>query len=338
LKISGEQLLIYYIVAFVACIFSEIVLAQYTRAFDSYNILGHLYKTAAFCLIYAGIFTSSVKAPYAKLVAASSQLQQDVLDLKRMDDEIRMHRDNLEGEVAQRTVRLEQLNKELESFSYSVSHDLRAPLRAIDGFSRMLLTKLNNRLEGDEIRKFEAIRESTRRMGKLIDDLLTFSRSTQQEMNKTCLDMTEIIRETWGELSAINPGRQMSLEIKTMPSSFGDRALVRQVYGNLLANAVKFTRGKDPTVIEAGSLNSNDDIIYYVKDNGIGFDMKFHDKLFGVFHRLHSEEEYEGTGIGLALVQRIVNRHGGKVWAQSVAGSGATFYFSLPWEECRGLA
>ena len=230
----------------------------------------------------------------------------------------------------QNQIQLEIANKELESFSYSVSHDLRAPLRAIDGYSRMILKKDGESFPIDTKRQFQVIRDNVAKMGNLIDDLLAFSRLGKQEVNKVSIDMEELIQEVWGELVMINPGREMTLKIGQMPAACGDKALIRQVYGNLLGNAVKFTQGRNLAVVEAGSCIEDGEAVYYVRDNGIGFDMKFYDKLFGVFQRLHSDEEYKGTGIGLALVKRIVNRHGGRVWAEGEVDKGATFYFSLP--------
>ncbi len=216
----------------------------------------------------------------------------------------------------QNQIQLEITNKELESFSYSVSHDLRAPLRAIDGYSRMILKKQGNRFDEDTRRRFQVIRNNAEMMGRLIDDLLAFSRLGKQEVTKVNLDMEELIREVWPELVSINPDRKMALKMEPMAAVQGDRTLIRQVYSNLLGNAVKFTRGRDAAVIEAGSCIQDSETVYYVRDNGIGFDMQFYDKLFGVFQRLHSDDEYEGTGIGLALVKRIINRHGGRVWAK----------------------
>jgi PAS domain S-box-containing protein len=235
-----------------------------------------------------------------------------------------------EKSLAEHAAKLEESNKELESFSYSVSHDLRAPLRAIDGYSRMILKNQGDRLAEDAKRQFQVIRDNVEKMGKLIDDLLGFSRLGRQEVVKANLDLDELIREVWDELVTINPDRAMSLKVDQMPAPLGDQALIRQVYRNLLGNAVKFTKTREAAEIEAGCVMKGHETVYYVRDNGMGFDMKFHDKLFGVFQRLHSDAEYEGTGIGLALVQRIIHRHGGRVWAEGEVDKGATFYFTLP--------
>ncbi|MDQ5986581.1 MAG: Adaptive-response sensory-kinase SasA [Syntrophus sp. SKADARSKE-3] len=239
----------------------------------------------------------------------------------------------VEDVLKEQTRQLEEVNKEMESFSYSVSHDLRAPLRAIEGFSRIILRRQEHRLDEDGKRQLQVIIDNVKKMGELIDDLLTFSRLGRQEVTKLNLNVDELIHEIWGELVTIDSGRAMTLKMEPMPVLLGDRALIRQVYVNLLGNAAKFARGRNPTVIEVGSCIKNGEPVYYVRDNGIGFNMKYYDKLFGVFQRLHSDAEYEGTGIGLALVQRIIHRHGGRVWAEGEVNKGATFYFALPQKE-----
>ncbi|MEN6620741.1 MAG: GAF domain-containing protein [Smithella sp.] len=239
-------------------------------------------------------------------------------------------RKQIEKDLTDNTVQLEQSNKELESFSYSVSHDLRAPLRAIDGYSKMILRKQGNNFDEETKRQFNQIRKSAKAMSQLIDDLLAFSRLGQQTMNAKSFNMRNLIEETWQELKNANPDRNMFLTFKTIPSAFGDKALLKQVLVNLFTNAVKFTKNRNIAEIEVGGSKEGNQIIYYIKDNGVGFDMQFRDKLFGVFQRLHNASEYEGTGIGLALVQRVIFRHGGRVWAEGKVNEGATFYFSLP--------
>ena len=239
-------------------------------------------------------------------------------------------RKQAETALKEQAQQLEDANKDLESFNFSIAHDLRAPLRAIAGYSRMILKKGGERFDEETRRRFQMITDNAETMGRLIDDLLVFSRLGSQDVTKRSLDMEELIQEVWQELVTIYPDREMTLKIGQMPTACGDRTLVRQVYSNLLGNAVKFTQGRDVAVIEAGSCIRGDETIYYVRDNGVGFDMKFYDKLFGVFQRLHSEEEFKGTGIGLALVKRIVTRHGGRVWAEGQMDKGAIFYFTLP--------
>jgi light-regulated signal transduction histidine kinase (bacteriophytochrome) len=234
--------------------------------------------------------------------------------------------------LVERTVQLEATNKELESFSYSVSHDLRAPLRAIDGYVQMILRKQGDKFDGETMRQFNVVRGNAKTMGQLIEDLLAFSRLGRQEVIRVDLNMQALIRDVWQELVMIHPNREMSLTTAQMPAASGDQTLIRQVYSNLLGNAVKFTLGRNPAAIEAGCIARDEEMVYYVRDNGIGFDMKFYDKLFGVFQRLNSSAEFEGTGVGLAIVQRIINRHGGRVWAEGEVDKGATFYFTLPRE------
>lgn len=242
----------------------------------------------------------------------------DIHDLKQAEQESKSH-----------SLQLENTNKELESFSYSVSHDLRAPLRAIDGFSRMLM-KSEQSYDQETNRRIQVIRENALKMDRLITDLLYLSRSGRVTLTKNRIDMHRLVTEIWKEQILINPGRNMELMKIELPSAVGDEALVRQVLSNLLANAVKFTRHREKALIEVGGVAKDKENIYYIKDNGIGFDMKYYDKLFGVFQRLHSESEYEGTGVGLAIVQRIIHKHGGRVWAEGDIGKGATFYFSFP--------
>ncbi len=235
-----------------------------------------------------------------------------------------------ETALEEQTRQLESANRELESFSYSVSHDLRAPLRAIDGYARMILKKQQEHFDQDTRDKFNVIRSNIRIMGDLIDDLLKFSHLGRAIPSMVKLDLEGLIREAWGELQRVNPDRRMTLRVDKLPPGMGDSTLVRQVIGNLLSNAVKFTRIRETALIDVGGYRKEDECLYFVRDNGVGFNMAYRNKLYVVFQRLHSDEEYEGTGIGLALVQRIINRHGGRAWAEGEEDRGATFYFSLP--------
>ena len=243
----------------------------------------------------------------------------------------RSHHD-LEAQVAQRTKALEGTNAELESFSYSVSHDLRAPLRAIHGFARILLEDHHAKLDPEAQRLLGVIDQNTRRMGRLIDDLLAFSRLGRTDLTTGPVDMKELTQLVADEVQRVESNRNGSLEIRIdpLPPARGDRGLLRQVMSNLLLNAAKFTRGRPSARIEVGSKPNGDQTVYHVKDNGAGFDARYADKLFGVFQRLHSAEEFDGTGVGLAIVKRIVQRHGGRVWAEGAVNQGATFYFTLP--------
>ena len=220
-------------------------------------------------------------------------------------------------------------NKELESFSYSVSHDLRSPLRAIDGFARMLAEDHGAALAPDAQRQLGVIRANAARMGQLIDDLLAFSRLGRKALEAAPVDLAELARTVAEELRREVADRPIEVAIESVPPARGDRSLLRQVLINLLANAFKFTRGRTPARITFGARRDHGETVYYVRDNGVGFDMAYAAKLFGVFQRLHRAEEFEGTGVGLALVQRIVRRHGGRVWAEARVDEGASFYFTL---------
>jgi len=252
-----------------------------------------------------------------------------------MAEQVSRSHHHLEAQVAQRTKALEGTNAELESFSYSVSHDLRAPLRAIHGFARILLEDHHAKLDPEAQRLLGVIDQNTRRMGRLIDDLLAFSRLGRTDLTTGPVDMKELTQLVADEVQRVESNRNGSLEIRIdpLPPARGDRGLVRQVISNLLLNAAKFTRGRPSARIEVGSKPNGDHTVYYVKDNGAGFDARYADKLFGVFQRLHSAEEFDGTGVGLAIVKRIVQRHGGRVWAEGAVNQGATFYFTLPGEE-----
>jgi PAS domain S-box-containing protein len=239
---------------------------------------------------------------------------------------------SLEERVRKRTAELEAANKELEAFSYSVSHDLRAPLRAVDGFSRIVVEDYAERLDDEGRRILGVIRSESQRMGRLIDELLAFSRLGRQQMEVEPVDMQAMAREVFDELAAQEPSeRHLKLDLHPIPQVTGTKMMIRQVWVNLISNAIKFTKGRDPGVIEIGALDGEDGRpVFYVKDNGAGFDMRYYDKLFGVFQRLHSDAEFPGTGVGLALVQRIIQRHRGRVWAEGEVNHGATFSFTIP--------
>jgi signal transduction histidine kinase len=242
----------------------------------------------------------------------------------------------LEQRVAARTAQLEAANKDLEGFSYSVSHDLRAPIRAVGGFATLLGEDHQAELSEEARRKVAIIRGEATRMGRLIDDLLAFSRLGRKALDPVDLDLAEMARTVYERLNHADPARQVEFRLGSMPESRGDRSLFEQVWVNLLSNAVKFTAHRDNPVIEAGGISTGDENVYFVRDNGAGFDPKYQSKLFGVFQRLHREEEFPGTGVGLALVHRIVTRHGGRVWADGKPGLGATFHFTLPKETTDG--
>ncbi|OGA24296.1 MAG: hypothetical protein A3I02_06485 [Betaproteobacteria bacterium RIFCSPLOWO2_02_FULL_67_26] len=230
---------------------------------------------------------------------------------------------------------LERKNKELESFSYSVSHDLRSPLRAIDGFSRVLLEDYADKLDKEGLRLLDVIRQNSQKMGQLIDDLLEFSRLGRKPLSMATMNTKRLVEEVLGELQP-RSGRRAKLALGPLPPAYGDAVLIKQAWANLLENAIKFCAKRKQPLIEVSGTTTDAENVYCVKDNGAGFDMRYYDMLFGVFQRLHSAEEYDGTGVGLAIVQRVVARHGGRVWAEGEVGKGAAFYFSLPHGEPRG--
>lgn len=228
---------------------------------------------------------------------------------------------------------LNQANADLEGFSYSVSHDLRTPLRAIDGFSRILLEDYSEKLDDEGCRLLNVVRNNTDRMSKLIDDILHFSRAGRVELNAAVVNTGALTRQLLEELAPAMLGRDIQFTIDSLPEVRGDKALLHQVLENLLSNAIKFTGTTPDAHIHVGCDRKDDEVVFFVKDNGVGFDMKYADKLFGVFQRLHAINEFEGTGIGLAIAKRIVNRHGGRIWVDAMLGKGSTFYFSLPDKE-----
>ena len=226
--------------------------------------------------------------------------------------------------------KLEDANEELEAFAYSVSHDLRVPLRAIDGFSRIVIEDYEDKLDDEGKRLLNVVRENTKKMGQLIDDILLLSRASRQEMRIAPVDMESLVENIFNELEPSIGERDVQLELYPLPTAYVDRTLITQVLTNLISNSIKFTRIREKAIIEVGSQEGNDENVYYVKDNGAGFDMKYINKLFGLFQRLHGADEFEGTGVGLSIVQRIIRRHGGRVWAEGEIDNGATIYFTLP--------
>ena len=235
----------------------------------------------------------------------------------------------LERRVIERTAELTDSNKELDAFTYSVSHDLRTPLRHIDGFSKILLEQYSEQLDLKGRHYLEEVRNATRNMGQLVDELLALSRVSRQDLRMQVTGLNSLFEQIQTELMKETGDRQIDWKISTLPFVECDPTLMLQVATNLLSNAVKFTRPRDRAVIEVGQMRLGTDIVIFVRDNGVGFDMKYSDKLFGVFQRLHRTEDFEGTGVGLATVQRIIGKHGGRVWAEAGLNRGATFYFTL---------
>lgn len=263
-------------------------------------------------------------------------LEHEMSERQQADDALRDLNLDLERRIESRTSQLEAANKELEGFSYSVSHDLRAPLRAIVGFARMLQEDHAEKLDEEAQRKLGVIQSEAQRMGMLIDDLLAFSRMGRKAMQMIEFDMTELARTTYEGLNGQHDGPKAEFQLGSLPPARGDRVLLGQVWANLLSNALKFTSKRAKPLIEVSAISDEKEHVYFVRDNGAGFDPRYQAKLFGVFQRLHDASEFNGTGVGLALVQRIVVRHGGRVWADGKPDNGATFYFTLPKEQTHG--
>jgi signal transduction histidine kinase len=300
-----------------------------------YQVLKHLLlpnMSLAESNVITVLFSCAVATIAAYFVLRNRQflLEQtlkEIAERKRAEAEIRDLNKDLEYNVTQ----LESANKELESFSYSVSHDLRAPLRHISGYVELLLKNASSALDEKSLRYLTTISESAKRMGHLIDDLLTFSRIGRVEMQKTEFSLEQLVEEVMDDLEYETNGREIVWERGLLPDVYGDRSLIKLVFLNLIANAIKFTASRPQARIEIGTTSGGEDeTVIFIRDNGVGFNMKYADKLFGVFQRLHAADQFEGTGIGLANVQRIIHRHGGKTWAEGSVDKGATFYVSIP--------
>lgn len=282
------------------------------------------------------ILATFIASPIKKLVYLSSEVSKGNLEVNvdvRTSDEIGVLGKTFHfmvKNIKSKTEELKRSNKELEAFSYSVSHDLRAPLRAITGYSNILQEDYAPKLDEEGKRLVNTIITNTERMGQLIDDILAFSRLSRKEINRSEVDMKRLFKQVYNDLKNLEPSeRNINFILKDMPKALGDPSLLVQVVTNLLSNAIKYSRLEETAIIEVGSKIIDNEPVYYVKDNGTGFDERYKEKLFGVFQRLHKDRDFEGTGVGLAIVHRIVERHGGRIWASSKLGEGTEFFFTL---------
>lgn len=321
----------------------SIVFERYARELDRhYTVHAYCPQRGQFAVISEDI--TERKRQETQILAARSALQRllaeadqsrrallsVVEDQKIAEEQINKLNAELEQRIIERTAQLQAANKELEAFAYSVSHDLRSPLRAVDGFSRILLEEYEDKLDAEGKRLLNVVRTNTQRMDQLITDLLTLSRITRGEMQFSRIDMTALVHTVYHEIASPETQGAISFSVAHLPDAFGDPTLLRQAWSNLLSNATKYTMPKTERRIEIGSYAEDGMNVYFVKDNGVGFDPAYTHKLFGVFQRLHTTAEFEGNGVGLAIVQRIIHRHGGRVWAEGQVNQGATFYFALP--------
>jgi light-regulated signal transduction histidine kinase (bacteriophytochrome) len=267
---------------------------------------------------------------YAMMGAVVALLTKKIADRHRVQRELMNLNAELEQRVRERTAQLHAANEELEAFSYTVAHDLRGPLQQLSGFTELLQGRASKSLDADGIQYLDFIKQSVWRMSGLISDLLDFSRVERVDLLKSLVSVEELVKEVRQELRHQTEGRDIAWKLGPLPEVYADRSMLRLAIVNLLSNAIKFSRGRMRAEIEIGSTIEGNNLVVFVRDNGVGFDMKQADKLFGVFQRLHTNHEFEGTGVGLASVQRIIHRHGGRTWAEGSIGGGATFWFSLP--------
>jgi signal transduction histidine kinase len=298
------------------------------------NLLGHIsYTFVSLSIIFFGrhmhLARQRADANARKAISHQKQLELEVLDRKRAEEEVRRLNTDLERRVQQRTAELVASNEELESFTYSVSHDLRAPLRHVDAYAQMLEEEFGPKLAPEAQNFVKKIRQGSHNMRQLVDDLLNLSHIGKTELNRRETALNPLVEEVVNDLKPETASRHIHWEVGELPLTECDPGLMKQVFVNLIANAVKYTRPRADAKIEVGQMQSDGETTVFVRDNGVGFNMKYVGKLFGVFQRLHRAEEFEGTGVGLATVARIVRKHGGRVWAEAELNKGATFYFTL---------
>jgi signal transduction histidine kinase len=345
-------------------IHAPIVLAYVVNIFMAgllFGARGGVIAGVAFCLTALGLvllemtghlpesgFTSSSLVKWVNLTAfaefvivfqflanhsirtALKRAEQELVMRKQAEAALRRSHNELETRVQERTAELRQVNQELEAFSYSVSHDLRRPLRTVAGYTDILMSDHAGELSGDARKLLTTTRDSALQMNQLIEALLSLSRIEREPLAPRPVNLTALARQTLAELHVEQQDRRMDIRVADLPGCVGDPALLRQALVNLLSNAMKYTRNRPVAVIEIGFKTEDSETVYYVRDNGAGFDMQYADKLFGVFQRLHSAEQFSGTGVGLSIVRRIIHRHGGRIWAEAAVDQGATFYFTLP--------
>jgi K+-sensing histidine kinase KdpD len=305
------------------------------------NVIGDFsYTFVSLSIIFFGrhmhLARRRADANARKAIDHQKQLEQEVLDRKRAEEEVRRLNADLERRVQQRTAELVATNEELESFTYSVSHDLRAPLRHVDAYAQMLEEEFGPQLPAEAQNFTKKIRQGSQNMRQLVDDLLNLSHIGKTELNRRETPLNPLVEEVMNDLKPETESRHIQWEVGKLPLAECDPGLMKQVFANLMANAVKYTRPRAEAKIEVGQVETDGETAVFVRDNGVGFNMKYVGKLFGVFQRLHRSEDFEGTGVGLATVARIVRKHGGRVWAEAELNKGATFYFTVEGPHANG--